>query len=86
MRVHNYSGILATRFFLGLAEAGVFPGSQSFQSHAVSREVNVLPRLLLDQPLVQARGIAAKVYSLLVLCASSNHVRRLARYRHLQHA
>ena len=24
--VQNYSGILATRFFLGLAEAGVFPG------------------------------------------------------------
>ena len=24
--VHNYSGLLATRFFLGLAEAGVFPG------------------------------------------------------------
>ena len=25
--VQNYSGILATRFFLGLAEAGIFPGS-----------------------------------------------------------
>ena len=24
--VQNYSGILATRFFLGLAEAGIFPG------------------------------------------------------------
>ena len=26
--VHNYSGLLATRFFLGLAEAGVFPGCE----------------------------------------------------------
>jgi len=26
MLVHNYSGLLAARFFLGLAEAGVFPG------------------------------------------------------------
>ena len=26
--VHNYSGLLATRFFLGFAEAGVFPGSK----------------------------------------------------------
>jgi hypothetical protein len=25
--VQNYSGILATRFFLGLTEAGIFPGS-----------------------------------------------------------
>lgn len=25
--VQNYSGLLATRFFLGLAEAGMFPGS-----------------------------------------------------------
>lgn len=25
--VKNYSGLLATRFCLGLAEAGVFPGS-----------------------------------------------------------
>ena len=25
--VHNYSGLLATRFFLGLAETGMFPGS-----------------------------------------------------------
>ena len=25
--VKNYSGLLATRFFLGLAEAGIFPGS-----------------------------------------------------------
>ena len=24
--VHNYSGLLAARFFLGVAEAGVFPG------------------------------------------------------------
>ena len=27
--VKNYSGLLATRFFLGLAEAGIFPGSMS---------------------------------------------------------
>ncbi|KAH9998196.1 MFS general substrate transporter [Xylariaceae sp. FL0662B] len=25
--VHNYSGLLAARFFLGLAESGIFPGS-----------------------------------------------------------
>jgi MFS family permease len=25
--VQNYSGLIATRFFLGLAEAGIFPGS-----------------------------------------------------------
>lgn len=25
--VHNFSGLLATRFFLGIAEAGIFPGS-----------------------------------------------------------
>jgi MFS family permease len=24
--VQNYSGLLATRFFLGLAETGMFPG------------------------------------------------------------
>ena len=24
--VQNYSGLLATRFFLGLAESGMFPG------------------------------------------------------------
>lgn len=24
--VHNYSGLMACRFFLGLAEAGLFPG------------------------------------------------------------
>ena len=28
--VTNYSGLLATRFFLGLAEAGIFPGSMCF--------------------------------------------------------
>lgn len=26
-RVHGYSGLLATRFFLGVAETGMFPGS-----------------------------------------------------------
>jgi hypothetical protein len=24
--VHNFSGLVASRFFLGLAEAGLFPG------------------------------------------------------------
>lgn len=28
MIVTSYSGLLATRFFLGLAEAGIFPGSE----------------------------------------------------------
>lgn len=27
--VQNYSGLLATRFLLGLAEAGIFPGSKN---------------------------------------------------------
>lgn len=27
--VHNFSGLMATRWFLGLAEAGLFPGSHS---------------------------------------------------------
>ena len=31
MIVKNYSGLLATRFFLGLAEAGIFPGSMSYR-------------------------------------------------------
>ncbi len=26
--VQNFSGLIATRFFLGLAEAGVFPGCE----------------------------------------------------------
>lgn len=26
--VQNYSGLLATRFFLGLTEAGIFPGCE----------------------------------------------------------
>ena len=30
--VKTYSGLLATRFFLGFAEAGVFPGRESFNS------------------------------------------------------
>jgi hypothetical protein len=30
--VKNYSGLLATRFFLGFAEAGVFPGSKCKRS------------------------------------------------------
>jgi MFS family permease len=36
--VHNYSGILATRFFLGLAEAGIFPGSFYLISFWYKRE------------------------------------------------
>lgn len=31
--VQNYSGLLATRFFLGLAEAGVFPGCKLLFYH-----------------------------------------------------
>lgn len=27
--VRNYSGLLATRFFLGLAETGMFPGCKA---------------------------------------------------------
>lgn len=26
--VHSYGGLIATRFFLGLLEAGVFPGCE----------------------------------------------------------
>ncbi|KAL8648792.1 MAG: hypothetical protein Q9226_005847 [Calogaya cf. arnoldii] len=36
--VHNYAGLLATRFFLGLAEAGVFPGSFYLISFWYKRE------------------------------------------------
>ena len=31
--VQSYRGLLATRFFLGLAETGVFPGSKLFFQH-----------------------------------------------------
>lgn len=31
--VQNYSGLLATRFFLGLAETGMFPGCKAMSSH-----------------------------------------------------
>ena len=34
--VKNYSGLLATRFFLGLAEAGIFPGSTSYRIDGTS--------------------------------------------------
>lgn len=30
--VHNYSGLMACRFFLGLAEAGLFPGVNYYLS------------------------------------------------------
>ena len=40
--VKNYSGLLATRFFLGLAEAGVFPGSQSFSDSSPYIQANTL--------------------------------------------
>lgn len=30
--VKNYSGLLATRFFLGLFETGMFPGGRSYVS------------------------------------------------------
>jgi MFS family permease len=36
--VQNYSGIIATRFFLGLAEAGIFPGSFYLISFWYKRE------------------------------------------------
>lgn len=30
--VHNYGGLITARFFLGLAEAGLFPGVQFYLS------------------------------------------------------
>jgi len=31
-KVHNYAGLLTARLFLGLAEAGLFPGVQFYLS------------------------------------------------------
>jgi len=36
--VHNYGGLLATRFLLGVAEAGIFPGSFYLISYYYTRE------------------------------------------------
>ena len=32
--VQNFSGLIATRFFLGLTEAGVFPGCKAMLSRS----------------------------------------------------
>lgn len=33
--VQNYSGLIATRFFLGLFETGMFPGGMSTWAHSI---------------------------------------------------
>lgn len=52
--VYNYSGLMAARWFLGLAEAGLFPGINYYLScwykrsefgvRAVSRRFRVFPQ------------------------------------------
>ena len=76
--VHNYSGLLATRFFLGLAEAGVFPGCElPFNRRWFWPPILTLgDRLLLDQLLVQARRIPATLHCLLVFRSVRQHVWR----------
>ena len=34
---HNFQGMMAARFFLGMAEAGLFPGVQFLLSSCASR-------------------------------------------------
>lgn len=46
--VQSYGGLLATRFFLGLAEAGVFPGSRYSPVNRTESCINRKRRLLLD--------------------------------------
>lgn len=53
---HNFAGVAALRFFLGAAEAGVFPGERSFVLGAKFTETLTVTRFdLLLQFLVQAR-------------------------------
>lgn len=42
--VKNYSGLLATRFFLGLAEAGIFPGSTQTLAKKLTVYANIPPQ------------------------------------------
>ena len=38
--VHNYGGLLTARWFLGLAEAGLFPGVNYYLSYVSSKLVS----------------------------------------------
>ena len=51
--VQNYSGLIATRFFLGLTEAGIFPGCKSRNQPYVTLLILNLHRFLLDRDVVQ---------------------------------
>lgn len=53
--VHNYSGMMACRFFLGLAEAGLFPGVSKSSPAKHQAHANFWGKgELLSQLLVQA--------------------------------
>lgn len=53
---HNFAGVAALRFFLGAAEAGVFPGERTFLLGANFTATLTITRFdLLLQFLVQAR-------------------------------
>ena len=51
--VQNYSGLIATRLFLGLTEAGVFPGCKSRNHPYISLLIVTLHRFLLNRDVVQ---------------------------------
>lgn len=65
--VHNYSGLLAARFFLGLAEGGVLPGLVTYMSmcgaftFCACRRVTLLILSPGDQVLDQTKDAAATV-------------------------
>jgi hypothetical protein len=51
--VRSYGGILTTRFFLGLAETGMFPGSKYKTGSSNIGDADQISRLLSHQLLVQ---------------------------------
>ena len=84
--VHNYSGLLAARWFLGITEAGLFRKSETDRC---VRKMHVLTshsrRKLLLVMLVQTLGTWPKTCGFLRQCCSGRVLRWTARRCHSEH-
>jgi len=66
--VHNKAGLLACRWFLGIAEAGLFPGVNYYLSYDFPRRLKESAMLTITQLLVQASRTRIPCCSLLLRC------------------
>ncbi len=83
--VHNYSGLLAVRFFLGLCEGGLLPGIVCACDHIHAHHLTCVADVV-SQYAVQTARIATTVSdvpvsfeltSILTLCAQRRHLLRV---------